>query len=266
MRFRILGPLEVLGNDGNLIAITRLKHRQLLCSLLLRANTTVTTDELTEALWGAGPPRSIRSNLKTNVSRLRTELFDEAVPNRIQTCAFGYLIKVEPHEIDISAFDLLMRCGRRALRDHDLGVAAQAFEDALAMWRAPDPLCDVPLHGSFAARTADLGEQRLAAFEELMEIRVMDGQLDEVIGPLRMEVSRTPLRERLWGLLILALYQDGRRAEALDTYKQLRAWLREELGIDPTASIQKLHQEVLTGELSSPLSRAAPYFRAARSS
>ncbi|GAA1445088.1 AfsR/SARP family transcriptional regulator [Nocardiopsis tropica] len=247
MDFRLLGPLEVMDDSGNSIPINRKKHRQLLAALLVRANTAVPCVQLINNVWGDDPPRSARGNLKTYVSQLRQRI------DRIETSGEGYRIRVGEHELDSAVFAAMLRRGLRTLEEGRPAEAARTLEEALGLWRGAT-LQDTPLDGDLALTHTHLDEQRLTCFETLMDIHLSQGRHTEVLARLYPVIGSHPLHERLWGLQMTALYRDGRCAEALAAYRTMRARLVEELGVDPSPELERLHGQILARDpaLSSP--------------
>ena len=225
MDFRILGPLEV-SSEGELLDLGGQKQRALLAMLLLSSNRVVPSDSLVSALWEDEPPETARKALHVYVSQLRKLLG----PDRVVTQAPGYRLRVEPGELD-------------AERARDLGDEGR-YEDALALWRGP-PLSEFAYRRFAQSEIARLEELRLTCLESRLERDLSRGQHAELVGELERLVQEHPLRERLRGQLMLALYRSGRQAEALDAYQQARATLVEELGIEPGRPLRDLHQAIL---------------------
>ena len=238
MEFRILGPLEVLEGE-EAVRLGGPRPRTLLAHLLLRPGQLVPADRLIDDVWGEEPPEAARNVLQTYASHLRKALG----PNRLEGRSGGYVLHAEPQEIDAYRFeDLVKRARQLALTDPS--GAAAVYEDALAMWRgaAFDGIGD---HPSLQPEVARLGELRMAATEGRMAGELDLGRHAQLIPELEALVGRNPLRERLWGQLIVALYRSGRQGEALRAYQRAREVLSEELGIDPSAELQNLHEQVL---------------------
>jgi WD40 repeat protein/DNA-binding SARP family transcriptional activator len=237
VRFQLLGPLAVSGDDGP-IAIGGPKQRLVLAHLLLRVNQTVPSDRLIDAVWGEEPPETARGTLQSYVSRLRNTLGS----GRIQGKAPGYLFRAEPEELDGFRFESLLR----EARDDSLEpkAALDVLDEALALWRGP-ALADLAFEPSLLGEIARLEELRLAATEERIGVRLDLGQHAEVIPELEAATVAHPLRERLSAQLVLALYRSGRQAEALAAFDRARELLADELGIDPSHELQDLHERVL---------------------
>ncbi len=240
MRFRLLGPLTVSEDDGP-IAIGGPKQRLVLAHLLLRANQTVPSERLIDIVWGEEPPETARGTLQSYVSRLRGALG----PERIGGGGNGYRLRADPAEIDVHRFEALLR-GARA-RDLEPGRVVALLDEALALWGGP-ALADLASEPSLLGEISRLEEMRVVASEERNSARLDLGEHAELVAELQTAVAAHPLRERLWGQLILALYRSGRQAEALAAFDRARELLSEELGIDPSRELRELHGRVLRQE------------------
>jgi predicted ATPase/DNA-binding SARP family transcriptional activator len=248
MRFRVLGPLEI--DDGAGPVALGGKPRALLALLLLHANEPVPADRIVDALWGEAVPESAAKMLHGIVSRLR-----KALPREVlETRPGGYVVNVETGALDLHRFEALTREGAAADEPHE---AADLLREALALWRGA-PLAGVrePFAHTEAAR---LEELRMAALEQRIEADLACGRHAELIGELEALVRRDPLRERLRGQLMLALYRAGRQPDALAGYHAYRRELDEQLGLAPSKRLRELEQRILThdSELSPP-SQPAP--------
>ncbi|MEV4294481.1 AfsR/SARP family transcriptional regulator [Microbispora rosea] len=248
MEYRLLGSVRVRDADGREVNLVRPKHCQVLVALLVSANRAVPADHLVEHLWDGTAPRSARGNLKTYISALRRLLSPEdpaAAP--IETVRDGYRVVVRPGELDLLTFRKLVRQGRGRLKAGDARQGEATLGQALLLWR-DDPLHGLPLTLPLQQIAAGLGEERLGVFEDWVDARLDLGLHAEAIGPLRQCVRDNPLRERPWGQLMLALARDGRRADALAAFQELRTRLVEELGVEPGHPVQRLHQRILAGD------------------
>jgi DNA-binding SARP family transcriptional activator len=249
VEFRILGPLEAVG-DGGAVALGGSRQRSLLALLLTRANEVVSADRLIDELWDAEPPRAAANALQYHVSQLRKTLGSS---DRIVTRDPGYLIRIKPDELDLLRFEALVADAQDAPPER----GAQLLRDALGLWRGA-PLADLA-DASFAqAEIRRLEELRLGALEQRIEADLAVGGHAELVGELEALVAEQPLRERLRGALMLALYRAGRQAEALDVYRQTRRLLVEELGIEPSPALQELEQAILRQDAGLAGGRAAP--------
>jgi DNA-binding SARP family transcriptional activator len=239
----LLGPLAV--RVGGVAApVTSGKHRVVLAGLLLNASRVVRSDELAAMIWSSSPPVSARPTLRNYVKLLRHALADGG--SRIVTHPGGYQIDVRPGELDVSRFETLCGTARQAAGRGGWEEAAARLREALALWRG-EPLADVP--SDLLLRTVPrLAELRLQALESRVDADLHLGRQAELIGELRELVVTFPFRERLHAMLMLALYRDGRQADALAAYRQARQVLVGELGAEPGAELSGLHQRILRGD------------------
>lgn len=239
MQFFVLGPLEVRA-DGRAVELRGGKLRALLVVLLLNAGEVVSSDGLIDALWGEQPPASAANSVRIYVSQLRKLLGE----GRLLTRSTGYMLHVEPDDLDANRFEQLVVEARAHRAAGDPAPAAHALAEALALWRGP-PLADVAYKQFAQAEIARLEELRLAAVEERVEAELELGRAAELIPELEGFVRAHPLRERLRGALMLALYRSGRQADALEVYRQGRRALTEELGLEPRPALSQLEQAIL---------------------
>ena len=247
MEFRILGPLQVVVDEVAL-DVGGPKVRTLLAALVLRAGQVVSKDRLFEVLWGPEPPASAAATLQSHASHLRDALEpgrQAAGPSVVQAREPGYLLAVDPERsVDAVVFERLATEGRRALVEEAWSHAAAKLEGALGLWRG-EVLAEFSFEPFAQAEIARLGELRLLALEDHLEADLALGRHDQVAGELRTLVTDQPLRERLWGLLMLALYRSGRQADALRSYAELREVLGEQLGIEPSPALARLEEAIL---------------------
>jgi predicted ATPase/DNA-binding SARP family transcriptional activator len=247
MEFRILGPLEVWEGDRRL-ALGGAKHRALLAILILNANRVVATDRLIELLWGEEPSETVNNTLQVSVSQLRKVLEPDHVrgtPHRVLVSQEpGYMLRVSPAELDLGRFEQLREEAKRARIDSRLDLAGTSLREALALWRGP-PLADLALEPFAIAEVSRLKELRLQTVEDRIEVDLALGRHADVIGELEGLVAEHPMRERLRGQLMLALYRGGRQAEASDQFHRTRAALVEGLGMEPGPELQKLFKAIL---------------------
>ncbi|MFH8608697.1 AfsR/SARP family transcriptional regulator [Streptomyces sp. NPDC018029] len=243
MRFGVLGPLAVWDGEGEPVKVPEAKVRALLADLLVHEGRPVSADRLIDDLWGDAPPRNPANALQAKVSQLRRALGRD----RVVYQAPGYQLRV-----DVAAGDEVDADRFRSLVEEARGVAdargrADVLTRALALWRGPAyaDLADE----SFVRAAADrLAEQRLAVVEEQAEARLEAGEHALLTGELAELVARHPLRERLRGVHMRALYLAGRQSEALASYAALRQQLSEELGLDPGPELVSLHEAILRQE------------------
>ena len=239
VEFRILGPLEA-SRHGQPLELGAGKQRALLVLLLLRAGEIVSTDRLIDALWGERPPPSALNSVHIYVSQLRKALGN----GRLETHGHGYLLALEPEQLDLGRFERLLGDGRELLTSGDADRAAGALRAALGLWRGP-PLSDVAFEPFAQAEIARLDELRLAALEERIEADLALGRHAELVPELEGLVREHPLRERLRAQLMLALFRSGRQSEALDAYQQARKLLSTELGLEPGRRLRELEAAIL---------------------
>jgi WD40 repeat protein/DNA-binding SARP family transcriptional activator len=243
MKANLLGSVEVT-NGGGPVPLGGPRARALLAHLLLRPDRLVSTDGLIDAIWGDDPPRTARNALHTYASHLRKALG----PNRLEGRTGGYILHLDPAEIDAFRFEALLD-EARGLATSDPAGATRRYREALALWRGPalEDLADVP---SLRPTIARLEELRLAATEELMAAELELGRHTELVPELETLVALHPLRERLWGHLMVALYRSGRQGDALGAFLRAREILAEELGIDPSPDLQRLQEQILRQDTS----------------
>lgn len=246
MEFRVLGPLEVW-EDGRPLAITGEKLRAVLAILLLNANRVVATDRLIQLIWGDGPPDTASNALQVYVSQARKRLEPATSRggsyHRLVSRPPGYLLRVEADELDLNRFDQLVDEGRRLIAA-DPDRATRKLRQALELWRGP-ALEDVGDSPFAVGERARLNEKRLRALEERIDADLASGRHWDLVGELQGLVSEQPLRERLCGQLMLALYRSGRQAEASDLYYKTRQHLVNELGMEPSTALQTLLRDIL---------------------
>jgi YVTN family beta-propeller protein len=239
VEFAVLGPVAV-ARDGRDLPLGGRKQRALLAILLLHANEVVSRDRLIDGLWGERPPATAAHTLDNYISRLRKTLGD----GRPVRHPPGYLLHVQPAELDLDRFERLLEEGRTELARGDAARAAVALRAALALWRGP-ALADV-LYEPFAASEAErLEERRLAALEDRIDADLALGGGAELVPELEALGREHPHRERLLGQLMLALYRAGRQSEALAGFDSARRRLAEELGLQPSPVLAELQRQIL---------------------
>ncbi|MBM0255965.1 AfsR/SARP family transcriptional regulator [Micromonospora sp. 4G55] len=245
MRFGILGPLRVGGGEAT---VTAGRDRVVLAMLLLRAGRVVPVEELVDAVWEERPPATAKAQLHSCVSRLRQRLAALGLPaDVIVTDPVGYGVRVEPADLDFEVFARTVETARAAVAAGQPAEARRHYRQALGLWRGP-ALSGIRSR-AVRRRAQTLDEQRLAALEECVDVELRLRQAADLVDELAESVDRHPLRERLRGQLMLALSAMGRQADALAVYREGRRIYAEELGIEPGAALQELHQRVLAGDL-----------------
>jgi ABC-type transport system substrate-binding protein/DNA-binding SARP family transcriptional activator/streptogramin lyase len=235
LEFRILGPFEV-GRNGEPLEVPAGKPRALLAVLLLRAGEVVSVDTLVDELWGEQPPATAAKNVQVYVARLRRALGDGV----FVTQAPGYALRVDREQLDAARFQALVEEARL----EEPARAAPRLEEALALWRGP-PLADFAYEAFAQDEIRRLEDLRLAALEDRIEADLALGRHEAVIGELESLARAHPLRERLQGLLLLALYRCGRQADALEAYRATRRRFVEELGVEPSPTLRQLERAIL---------------------
>jgi predicted ATPase/DNA-binding SARP family transcriptional activator len=247
MRFGILGPLQVIGDDGRELALGGRMPRTVLAILLLRANEVVSSDRLVEELWAGAPPASSAKGLHVHVSRLRRALaagHPDPGGERVLTASGGYLLRIAPDELDVERCTRLIGEGHALLAAGRPDQALAALSGALELWRG-DALADFQYDAFAQGEIARLGELRVAVLEERITTEMLLGREAQVLGELERLVRDYPYRERLRGQLMLALYRTGRQADALAAYRAARSVLVDELGIEPSVELRQLHEAIL---------------------
>ncbi|MDQ1385461.1 MAG: hypothetical protein QOG65_2840, partial [Actinomycetota bacterium] len=259
MRFGVLGPLEVYDDRGPL-ALGKPQQRAVLAMLVLDANRVVSLDRIVEDMWEGNPPARAAGTVHACISILRRTL----EPNRSARAAAavlvsqapGYLLRVEPDDIDSLRFERLV-ADAKSLTVADPEQAITTFDAALALWRGP-ALADFAASPWAAVAATRLEEIRNSVAEDRFDALLAAGHTHGVVADLEAAVALSPLRERLWSQLIVALYRSGRQADALRTYQRARTVLAEELGIEPGPELQSLERQVLEQSSELNASRREP--------
>jgi DNA-binding SARP family transcriptional activator/ABC-type branched-subunit amino acid transport system substrate-binding protein len=252
--YRILGPLEAHESGGAPIDLGGGRQRALLAILLLNRNEIVSTDRLIEWLWSGKQPATAAKIVQLYVSQLRRALGSETLLTR----APGYVLQVQPGEVDADRFEQLLGEARRALAGGDARSAAEQLREAHALRRGP-ALAEFRYEDFAQAEIGRLEELELGALEERVEADLALGRHADLVPELETLVVTHPLRERLRGQLMTGLYRCGRQAEALAVYQDVRRRLDEELGLEPGPALRDLERQILgqAPELAPPTRRAA---------
>lgn len=237
----ILGPVELVGEGP--IRLGGVKERCLLAALAVHCGEAVSAAYLADALWGDDPPRTAVKTLQNYVLRVRRALAG-AEGLSIVSLPAGYCLRAAPGMVDAGLAESLIGEGRQEMAGGDPAAAARLLRRALGLWRGP-ALAEFAHRPFAAAEALRLEELREAALEDLFDAELALGRHHEVVGGLEALVAGGPLRERRWGQLMVALYRDGRQAEALDAFGRLRRVLEQDLGVDPGAELRHLHQAIL---------------------
>ncbi|MBB5889864.1 BTAD domain-containing putative transcriptional regulator [Kutzneria kofuensis] len=247
--------MEVAGPGGQ-VDLRGRGQRTLIARLALQPGTTMSQDTLIKALWPQTPPPTAVKTLHSHMARLRIQLRLAGVTDVIATRDPGYVLLAEPEEVDATRFENLVAAGHSAVATGQHELSSGLFRAALTLWRG-EPLTDCRPGEWASAAAVRLGEIRLAAAEDLIGARLALGEHITAIGELESLVTQHPFRERLWELLILALYRSGRQADALAAFHRARATLVDELGIEPGRQLRRLEAAVLTADPMLDLSAAA---------
>jgi DNA-binding SARP family transcriptional activator len=256
VEFRILGPLEVL-EDGRPLALGRLKERTVLAVLLLHANEFVSRERLIDELWGVAPPATARKAVNVYVSKLRKTLSGNG-HDPIATADGGYRLVVDSDLVDADRMRSLVTRARECMGDGEPEAASRLLQEALAFWRGPT-LAGLALESIGRDEVAQLDELRLAVVMDRIDCDLAQGRHEQVLGELQVLVREHPLRERMRAQQMLALYRADRQADALEAYQQAWHDLIDELGIEPSESLQRLQQAILRHDpaLEAPTGTAA---------
>ena len=241
MHIGLLGELQVLDDDEKDVEVTGAKLRALLVVLALRPGRAVPVDQLVDALWGPESSAAARNGLQGLVSKLRRALGSASL---VATRGGGYALEVPPEAVDLHRFEQLVAAGRAMAISGNLESAIELLADADSLWRG-EALTEFAYEEFAAAEVSRLSELRLAAVEERLDIELQLGRHRGVIVELESLVAAHALRERLRGLLMIALYRSGRQADALRTFQEGRRILGEELGLDPGPELRQLEAAIL---------------------
>jgi DNA-binding SARP family transcriptional activator len=218
------------------------KVQQLLALLVVRANRIVPVDTLVDELWSEAPPRTAVSSVRTHVYHLRTSV--RGIGESLVTEPSGYMLKVEPDRIDSEVFARRVRHAKELLAGDRLEEASRTLHGALALWRG-QPMANVEVGPVLTRHAVQLREARLNALQLRIEADMLLDRHRELIGELKDMVAADPYNEWFHARLIDALNRSGRRREALGVFHTLRTKLSDELGVEPSCEVQRMHQEVL---------------------
>ncbi|MFE0464056.1 BTAD domain-containing putative transcriptional regulator [Kitasatospora sp. NPDC058965] len=253
MEINVLGPLSAHAAGGSIVPSAG-KPRQVLALLALYANQVVPVPTLMEELWGADMPRSGLTTLQTYILHLRRMLGSALGPDSLYSAKEvlatrhgGYLLQIQPGAVDVHEYDRLAELGREVGQCGDDAAAAQYYREALAVWRGP-ALVDVRVGPVLEIELARLEESRLRVLERRIEADLRLGRHADLVPELTGLIGRHPLHEGLHAQCMAALYRSGRQWHALEVYQGLRGHLVEELGLEPSLRLRKLHQAILAGD------------------
>ncbi|MEW1636961.1 BTAD domain-containing putative transcriptional regulator [Streptomyces sp. NPDC093801] len=242
--FRILGPLSVIGAVGP-VRVPPGRQEVILAALLLEADRVVSTDYLVDLIWEDEPPDTARTQVQICVSRLRKLFTKAGVAAAITTRPPGYVLKTEGELVDAVLFARRVADARIAARQGRFGTAAELLREADELWEGAC-LSGIPSE-SLRGKALQLDEERMTATETRIELELDLGRHHQLVAEVQTLVRQEPLRERLRGQLMLALYRSGRQAEALETYRVGRELLVEELGLEPGSELRGLEAAILSG-------------------
>ncbi|MBY8886390.1 AfsR/SARP family transcriptional regulator [Streptomyces sp. PTM05] len=253
MDIKVLGPLSA-ETGGVSIVPTAGKPRQILALLAVYANQVLPVPTLMEEIWGSEMPRSALTTLQTYILQLRRRLTAALGPDALYgskdvlvTRHGGYLLQVQPGAVDVHEYDRLVAEGRKAADEGDARSASRLYREALGLWRGP-ALVDVKVGPMLEIELVRLEESRLGVLERRIDAELMLGQHAELVSELTALTRRHPLHEGLHAQCMAALYRSGRQWQALEVYQALRGRLVDELGLEPSPRLQRLHQAVLSGD------------------
>ncbi|HEY1369335.1 MAG TPA: BTAD domain-containing putative transcriptional regulator, partial [Gaiellaceae bacterium] len=252
MEFRILGPLEVL-DGGRVVSVGGPRKRAVLAILLLHLNRPISSERLIDELWGDGPPATALQSVRVHVSQIRKALGHDL----LRTLPSGYALELEPDRLDAQRFERLVGEGRAALAVGEAATASALLNDALGLWRGPT-LADFTYEPFAQSEIARLEDLRTATVEARIDADLVLGGGSELVDELESLVAEHPLRERLRGQLMLALYRSGRQADALAAYRDAREALVDELGLEPSPELRELEAAILRQDESLALGEPAP--------
>jgi DNA-binding SARP family transcriptional activator/streptogramin lyase len=242
MEFRLLGPLEVVTDDGAADVGTG-KRRALLTYLLINADEVVSAERLIDGLWDEHAPATAAKSVHVYVSQLRKAL--RANGDVLVTHGHGYELRLGDSQLDSRVFEQRLSEARAAVEAGDAQQARDLAHRALELWRGP-ALYDVAYESFARSEASRLDELRLVALETRIDAALLLGDHASVVGELQAHLAAHPLRERFRAQLMLALYRCGRQAEALDLYRTTGRLLMAELGLVPTPELRELEQQILT--------------------
>lgn len=261
MRYQLLGPFDVFSEDGHSLALGGERQRALFALLALHPNEVVSVDRIVDALWDEDPPPTASNVIQVYVSRLRRILEPDlpkgGTPSILLTRRPGYLLRVVDGELDSQVFSRQAQAGHDAAESGNRGLALSLLSEALDMWRG-EALADFAYEDFARAAIGRLDEERLNAWETLIDVRLDLGEHDHVVSVLEGLLEAHPFNEKLWYQMLLALYRAGRQADALRGFQAASAALLDTLGIDPGPELQDLEHRILNQDPALMLVDAAP--------
>lgn len=253
MRINVLGPLEAHA-AGHPITPSAAKHRQVLALLALHCGEVVSGRVLLDELWGHAPPETSQQTLQTYILHLRQRIGDAMGMSKsdvgktvLVTHHTGYALRVGPQDLDSGEYELLAKRGRREMDRQDYEAASDTLRAALDMWRGP-ALVDVPVGHPLGAHVNRLEESRIGVLEDCVDADLWLGRHHSLLSELAELTSRFPMNERLCAQYMIAQYRSGRQWRALEIFRNLRATMVDELGLEPSVWIQCLQRSILNSD------------------
>jgi SARP family transcriptional regulator, regulator of embCAB operon len=247
----VLGPLEA-HVDGRSFTPSAAKPRQILALLALQVGQVVTVPALIEELWGANPPRSALTTLQTYIMQLRRRIAGAltetgAAKDLLATRYGGYMLDIEPDDVDACRYERMVAGGLKAMEDSDCQLASRLLRAGLDMWHG-QALVDVQIGPRLGLEVTRLEESRMSVLETRIDADLRLGRHNSLLSELSVLSARYPTHENLCALYMIALYRAGRQWRALEVFKHLRETLVDELGVEPSARLQHLRRAITSAD------------------
>lgn len=247
---KVLGPLEATEN-GQSVAPTAAKPRQILALLALRAGEVVPVPTLVEEIWGEDPPRSALTTMQTYILQLRRLIGRTLPPGAakevLATRYNGYVFPAEAVMVDAQTYERLADEGNRAWECGDYRSASRLLREALDLWSG-EVLVDVQQGMPLSVEVTRLEQSRIGVLETRIDAELRLGRHHVLLGELAMLVARNPMNENLCAKFMTALYRSGQQWRSLEVYTRLRTALAGELGVEPSARLQRLQHAILSAD------------------
>lgn len=254
MQITMLGPLEVRKDDGESVAPSAAKPRQVLAVLALNLGEVVPVSTLVKELWGTNPPRSTLTTLQTYIMQLRRSIQNALAAERgdaakevLGTRFGGYVLNMAPDDVDVYRYERLAAAGKRAFDLADYESSSRLLNSALELWRG-QALVDILTGPALELEVTRLEESKLSAIETRVDADLAMNRHHSLLSELVMLSARNPLHESLRAKYMIALYRSGRQSDALAAFQDLRNTLIDELGVEPSVRVQRLQQLMLTSD------------------
>jgi DNA-binding SARP family transcriptional activator/streptogramin lyase len=244
VHFSVLGPIEVRSASGAGLELGGPKQRAVLALLVVSANRVVRIEQLIDEVWPDGEVRSGRKSVQAYVARLRRVFALHGADDVLHARAGGYVLEAEPEAIDAARFERDVRRAR-TMMPSDPEAAALLLRECLALWRGR-PFEDAHPTRGLEAEAHRMEEHHMSVVEDLADADLACGRHADVVAELEVWARSYPHRERLWELLMVALYRCGRQADALARYRELRVFLDDQLGVEPGPAVRELERRILT--------------------